>query len=120
MENKNKDRNATVNVQFMYDNTNPSVSYDNLSESMYSEATHKAKANFEDNSKKFTEAKIIINGDENYVSGDDLEKNNRSIEFELKDSGGPNTIEAIAIDKAGNEMDKDVKTIIVTTNPFLL
>lgn len=120
MANKNADRNAAVNVQFMYDNAKPTVSYDNLSESLYAEANHKATANFEDNSKKFTEAKVIINGEENYVSGDDMDKKHNAIEFELKDSGTPYTIETVAIDKAGNEMDKDVKTVVVTMNPFLL
>lgn len=120
MENKNVDRNSAVNVQFMYDNAKPSVFYNNLSESMYSEATHKATAVFEDNSNKFSEAKVIINGDENYVSGDDLEKHDKKIDFELKDSGTPYTIETVSFDKAGNEMDKDVKTVVVTMNPFLL
>ena len=120
MENKNAERNAAVNVQFMYDNAKPTVSYDNLSEGLYAESNHKATANFEDNSKKFSEAKVIINGEENYVSGEDMDKNHNAVDFELRDAATPYVIECVAIDKAGNEMDKDVKTVVVTMNPFLL
>lgn len=120
MENKNADHNAAVNVQFMLDNAKPTVSFDNLSSGLYGEAKHEATANFEDNSGKFSEAKVIINGEEHYASGDELDENRNAIEFELNDAPVPYTIETFAIDKAGNEMDKEVKTVVVTMNPFLL
>lgn len=120
MENRNKDRNASVNVQFMLDNASPSVSYNNLSEPQYAENKHSATAKFEDNSGKFSEAKVIINGDEQYVSGDELDKKDKEVDFELNESSTPYKVETIAIDKAGNEMDRDVKNVVVTSNPFLL
>lgn len=120
MENRNKDRNSAVNVQFMLDNAKPSVSYKNLSEPQYAETNHSVTAKFEDNSDKFSEAKVIINGEEKYVSGEELDKNNKEINFDLKESPAPYKIETVAIDKAGNEMDRDVKDVVVTSNPFLL
>lgn len=116
---KNADRTAAVNVQFVLDNAKPSCSFDNLSEDQYGDVTHKATAKFEDNTNKFTEAKVIINGDEKWVSGDDLEKGGNKVDFELHESNTPYTVETVATDKAGNTMDKMSKTVLVTSNPFV-
>lgn len=119
MDNRNSSRNAAVNVQFMLDNAKPSCLFNKLSEAEYDEPSHNASVEFEDNSREFSEAKVIIDGEEKYVKGDKLKDNDYKVDFTLKESGTPHKIVAESTDKAGNVMDSVEKEVVVSTNPFV-
>lgn len=120
-ENRNPERNAKVNVQFMLDNAKPTCYYNNLGENLINKPNHDASVVFEDNSKEFEFAKVTIDGDETYVEGDKLKKDkDYEVGFTLSDSAAPHEIKVESTDKAGNKMETSHKSVVVSTNPFVL
>lgn len=120
-DNRNQQRNAKVNVQFMLDNAKPTCFYNNLGENLINKPDHDASVVFEDNSKEFEFAKVTIDGKETYLQGDKLKKDNDyEIGFTLNDSATPHEITVESTDKAGNKMETSHKSVVVSTNPFVL